>query len=880
MAHQKGPSCHPGGTTGYGLWEQDGVVLIGIAPGQDEVIKGTPFTGPSGKLLDGVLDACEWPRERVYTTNLLCWWKNAPELSDIQQCWPRLRAELQTLKPKMIIPLGEIVTDFLLGNFAGGVEYPPSDWGSFGKANRHLWPDGEEYRGFGSRRGRTTWCTALQAYVMPTYHTAAVLRGGPYFISDIARDLSKIPIVVEEFLPNGQESNYEYSVVTSIEEGQQVLDSLPKGLPGVSLDIETNYGGEDIDVFTEDLLCLSLTWGWNDTRVIPGDIAKALDWSTTAGVHWIGQNFGFDSNGIRRWISDRLDLRICEDTMLQSYALDERPGKHRLEILGGEWCAAPMWKSELEKYRSIQTVEIPLSNGKIRKVRKSVKDVPLDALYKYNAGDTTYTYRTHLRQRPRVTDDGMDRVYTELLIPAGNAFKDIQHRGVFIDQHRQSELMIDWCEMWLQQEEDLQKIARDSGHEGPDLNFRSAPQMIKFLYTTLDLPPQYKREKKRNVEPRLTSDKDALEALYSYHPFCRKAHDWRQTSHMIEVSEGISNRIKLDGMLHATPQPTGTETGRLSYKDPNLQNIAQDWMVGANLARVREIFAPRNPDTHFLMETDYRQIELWMAVYWSQDTNMLADLQSGDFHRRTAADIYNKTWDEVTKGDRFWAKAVTFGKLYDRSAADLIRGPSSLHISLEEAYVWVRRWENRYSGYMSWSAKKKEETINDGIIVTPWGRKRRYYLVLGEEAHHQLRSAVNFCMQSTAHDYTLTALIELQKVLYQYDSYILIESHDAILFEVSKKYAKEVRQLVEQVMGSVRPNSDWPLLQTETNSGPNWGKCLGECKVCGLSYPDVIIQDVQMTATVSELRCLEHTPNGLSINKSQRSTYKEVSLAA
>src|SRR5688572_28411173 len=115
-------------------------------------------------------------------------------------------------------------------------------------------------------------------------------------------------------------------------------------------------------------------------------------------------------------------------------------------------------------YRTIKTVEVPLSNGKVRKVRKSVKEVPLDALYKYNAGDTTYTYRTHVRQRPRVDRDDMSRVYTELLIPAGNAFKDIQHRGVYIDQRRQSELMVDWCQMWLGQEEELQQIARESGH--------------------------------------------------------------------------------------------------------------------------------------------------------------------------------------------------------------------------------------------------------------------------------------------------------------------------------------------------------------------------------------------------------------------------------
>lgn len=875
MTTGSGPECHAYGIKGYGLQQQGGVCFIGIAPGQDEAFKShRPLTGPSGQLLDACLDACKWSRDKVYTTNLLCWWNNAPTVDEIFGCWQRLKSELQQLKPKLIIPLGEIATDFLLGNLPTGIKHTPSDWNTYAWSHLTQWPEGEEYFGFSSRRGRTTWSSHLQAYVMPTYHPAAVLRRGPYFIADIARDLQKIPLILREFRSDGREADYDYEVVHSVEQGQRILDSLPRGITrtsaGVSLDIETNYGREDIDWYSEDLLCLSLTWEWNTTRVIPGGIAKQLDWSSTksnrfgnsdSGIHWIGQNFIFDSGGIRRWCSGPnsggiVDLPIHEDTMYESYALDERPGRHRLEVLGGEWCAASMWKSALAKYDGYR-IEVN-ENG--RKVRRKYRNVPMDALYRYNAGDTTYTYRSHVRQMPYVVEDGMERVYRTLLIPAANAFKDIQYRGLNVDQYRQSELMVEWCQIWLDQEAELQRIAHEEDPQllpKEKLNFNSPQQMMRFLYDVLRLPKQYTRSTKKSEPPKLTTNKQALEALYQYHPFCQLLHDFRQTEHAITVSTGISNRIKIDGMLHAQPQIHGTETGRLSYHDPNLQNISQDWSVGANLARIREVFAPVNPETHLIAEADYKQIELWMAWRWSLDPNMKADLDTGDFHRMTSMGVYNKTWEEVTRGDRFFSKIITFGRLYERGAEDMLKGKHGIEGGIEAAYEFIRKWEQRYAGYVQWAKDLKNQAINEGIITTPWGRKRRYYLVIGEEAHHMLRSALNFCMQSTAHDYTLSALIELHNsgALARYDSYILVENHDALLLEIAKKYWREVQQLVTDVMQSVRPDPTWPTLTVEWKTGQNWGECHTECDTCKLFYPEVNVQEISISPTVIVTRC-------------------------
>lgn len=116
----KGPTCHAHGITGFGN-PAGGVVFVGIAPARIETQTGRPFTGASGKLLDAVLDACGVPRSTVYATNVICWWKDAPEVAEIIACFPRLKAELEWAKPKLVVTLGEIATTTILGKSMKGL---------------------------------------------------------------------------------------------------------------------------------------------------------------------------------------------------------------------------------------------------------------------------------------------------------------------------------------------------------------------------------------------------------------------------------------------------------------------------------------------------------------------------------------------------------------------------------------------------------------------------------------------------------------------------------------------------------------------------------------------------------------------------------------
>src|SRR5687767_13916211 len=104
----QGPVCCNGGIRGYGNSEY-GVVGGGIATGKHEALTvKQPFTGDSGRLLDRVLEACGWSRDKVYCTNLICWRKDEPDDYEMDICEPRLQAELLSLKPKLIIAMGKL----------------------------------------------------------------------------------------------------------------------------------------------------------------------------------------------------------------------------------------------------------------------------------------------------------------------------------------------------------------------------------------------------------------------------------------------------------------------------------------------------------------------------------------------------------------------------------------------------------------------------------------------------------------------------------------------------------------------------------------------------------------------------------------------------
>jgi DNA polymerase-1 len=296
---------------------------------------------------------------------------------------------------------------------------------------------------------------------------------------------------------------------------------------------------------------------------------------------------------------------------------------------------------------------------------------------------------------------------------------------------------------------------------------------------------------------------------------------------------GIKDQIKLDGRVHPAVLIHGSRTGRPSYRNPPLQTIPQPYSVGADLSRIKEIFVADSSE-HVLLECDYKQIEVFLAAFLSQDPQMLTDLESGDFHSSTAADVVArmdrdafltelKGKDPLRVKQRFQAKKVTFGNFY-RQGADSLARKRVADCTYSEAASMLIRWRARYRRYEEWADGVMREAMESGELVTVTGRKRRFRVVHGDDSAHILRQSVNYPIQASANDYILTSLIELYNGdLASFGARVLLSVHDSMLFSIPKSRLTDCVKYIKTVME--KPRFDrWPSIEIEMKVGNSWGQ--------------------------------------------------------
>lgn len=748
-----GPTCHTTGIRGFGR-EDAAVVVVGIAPGKNEVKEGKPFVGQSGKLADAVLEMVGYPRTELYVTNLLCWYNDKPTPEELAGCSARLHLEIMQRKPKLIVALGALATEHFTKT-------------SFGKA-----------------RGLVLWSDEYDCWVLGTYHPAAVLRV-PAFISDLVRDFKKIPLALTWPRNHGE---VKYEVVHTVADAQGVLDGLSAvgSEQFVSLDVET--GMNDIS----NLRCGAISTG-DMTWVFPREVINnpSLRWPD---LIWTYHNGMFDVAVMK---AHGVDLPIRQDTLLMSYALDERGGAtdegldfavgiHGLKRLSGEFCGAGFY--------NIDTTQ--------------VEDGPV--LWEYNAKDAAYTARLAKKFYQDMIDDNVLGAYVNLLIPSANAQIGPKQRGIYIDRKAHRELAIDMSLQWIQTEQLLREEARKYGWPG-DINPNSPIQLKKFFnqYLHINVP----NTRAVTLEP------------YQGHPWIAAYADWKQldkilSSYVVGIEDDIEDgsRIHPDCLIH------GARTGRYAYHNPPVQTIPRPSTDNKYGRSIRRLFAA--PQGRKFGQADYEQAELWTAAFYSDDDVMLADLLSGDFHSAAAEQMFNTKrelwspmeWDNI----RFKSKFVTFGISFGRGAKSLHERELSEY-TVKECAEFIERWHSRYYKHWEWCKAQIREIFLNGEQQAVTGRKRRYFApdLLG---NHAINQGYNFPVQGTSHDHLVMAFneLELRRLLEPYNSFVLIDVHDAILFEFDPQYEDQVCSIIKEVMEKPR----WfdRGIPVEIKTGLNWGE--------------------------------------------------------
>lgn len=758
------PCCNERSITGAGNSEY-GVVIIGIAPGGDEWKKThTPFTGPAGQMLDALLEACGWHRNKCYLTNWHCQWNDEPSEEELAICRPRVDAELASVAPKLIITLGDIsCTQF------------------YGK------------KSLTKHRGVPLWSSKYNAYIMPTYHPSAVLQGHTHLVHDIIRDLQKIPAILN-WKPNNAEGLYTHSVVQSKQEAQSILDGLPIGNIPVAIDIEASTAQQD--VWSDPLLCIAISYNGKHAYVIPESYARDLSWPD--GVCWSYSYGTYDTQGIKRALG--IELPIVHDIVLQSYSLDERTPRERQD--GGQTGVKQGihgLKTQANEFENAAFYE----DGITAEFKKPRDQIDYPKLYKYNAGDACYTWRRVQHMLPLQQEDGVADLYNNLLMPAYRRFSEQTYRGIYVDVDRAYDLLSDWNQRAQALEVQLQDMALEEGYPYK-INLDSPKQLASFLFDTLELDA-----------PERSTRKEILEELD--HPFVDGLLQHRTIVHMISTYlVGAVDDLKIDRRLHANVLVHGTVNGRVAYTNPPLQTLPQPYSVG-EYAEVRSIYRATD-DRYVLYESDYNQIEMWLAQFNSGDKNMLADLQLGDYHRRTAGRILGKDPSLVTDHEKtFQGKKVNFSIVFGVGDRTLANKHTGIGCTVQQAGEYKRAWHKNYYDYQPWVQQVIRELHTTGTLTTVTGRKRRFRLVLDDKPERQ---APNTYIQGPAGDYTLEAMIKLHDLLKPYDSYILMIVHDSLVFELNRDYLHITLPLIAEVM-EAPPWPNWPAVMTDGKIGNN-----------------------------------------------------------
>jgi DNA polymerase-1 len=260
---------------------------------------------------------------------------------------------------------------------------------------------------------------------------------------------------------------------------------------------------------------------------------------------------------------------------------------------------------------------------------------------------------------------------------------------------------------------------------------------------------------------------------------------------------------------------TSTSTGRLSSRDPNLQNIPIRSDLGG---KIREAFIA--PEGCLLVSADYSQIELRIFASLSGDKNLIRAFRNGeDIHTATAREIFGA---EGSREQRIRAKAINFGLIYGKSAYGLAQ---ELSISQEEATNYIKTYFERYPQVRAYMDELVARAHKVGYSETIFGR-RRYLPELASKnpalRNAAERAAINMPIQGTAADLLKLAMIGIESKLSERPELgrMLLTVHDELIFEVEAGQEKELTKLVKPIMEGVTKLAV-PIV-VETGVGKNW----------------------------------------------------------
>ncbi len=402
---------------------------------------------------------------------------------------------------------------------------------------------------------------------------------------------------------------------------------------------------------------------------------------------------------------------------------------------------------------------------------------------------------------------GMYRLMTDIELPLSEVLSDMELVGFAVDADG---IRAFGKRLSADMERLVEEIYSEVGYE---FNLNSPKQLGVALFEVLDLPTGKK------TKSGYSTDAETLDNLKKYHPVVEKILEYRTVQKLNSTYvEGLMNQIDQDGRIRTVFKQTETRTGRISSKEPNLQNIPVRTELGRELRRF--FIAPKG---RTLVDADYSQIELRILASLSADKVMQQAFLSGeDIHQTTAAKVFDLPPLMVTSEMRRRAKAVNFGIVYGIGAFSLAK---DIGVTVKEADGFIKNYLTQFSGVDKYLKKTVEDAKNNGYVTTHFGRRRVIPELKVSNANVKKmgeRIAMNTPIQGTAADIIKIAMVRVYRRLKEQnlDARLILQVHDELLVECDSALTNTVKQLLSDEMQSAAELN--VAMSVEASSGQNW----------------------------------------------------------
>ena len=416
----------------------------------------------------------------------------------------------------------------------------------------------------------------------------------------------------------------------------------------------------------------------------------------------------------------------------------------------------------------------------------------------------------------------VERVYLEIEKPLRPVILKMNARGIKIDAKYLSELSVGYHKELTAIESKIYKCADRK------FNINSPKQLAEVLFKDLGL---LVKNQKKTSKGAVSTRESELEKMRDAHPVIKYILEYRELQKLLTTYiDNIPSMLDLQGRLHTTFIQSGTSTGRMSSRDPNLQNIPIRSKKGE---KIRDAFIAEK--SWEIVSFDYSQMELRIAAFLSGDRRLMEIFKSGkDVHTSVASHVFGVPAAQVDHEMRRRAKVINFGIIYGMGVNALRQNLSTAEINITrpEAQKFYDDYFKTFSGLSSYLNEIKIFAMKHGFTETYFGRRRYFegfksnvpYVRAAAE-----RMAINAPIQGTEADIIKLAMIRIDNWLkeagYADRVHLVLQVHDELVYEIKDEVISETVLPIKKIMEEVLPRMDTkgvPIV-AEVSAGKSWG---------------------------------------------------------